>query len=175
MEYQTYNLGTIVAEAIPHKFIQKTLDDYAKWETTSIPYYPLLSNTKKGEMGQMIGAHIASLYKLEVKERENTDHDLVIDDYKTDVKIACRIHGWYTINHLACFKDIERYMLVHAEPLKNTVGCYWFTIQDVRDNVDSLISHQTKGKEGNLDDYIKNYKTLDELPFLRTMDSWNHF
>lgn len=135
-----------------------------KWVGTSFENFHLLSNNKKGSIGEYFVSNYMQQKGSIVESKINSGHDRVIDGYKTEIKFSLSHH----INHLSICKDWERCIALILRPeIKNSIFV-WFTKKDFEywaKNTD-IFRPQAAGRSiGNTNDdyWIDSDKRLDKF------------
>lgn len=157
--------------------------------------YHKLSNKQKGVVGEAFIKGYLSRYGHDVKKSENSDHDLIVDGYKVEIKFSLAVSSGGTIkpnnwimNHVAKSKDWDRLMFIGVNPENNLshikaerFNIYWMAKEDFLNYMTStpykknVFRHQQSGAKAENDDYICSSKKLLEwisLDFVKTLGEW---
>lgn len=177
-----------------------------KWEELSTPNnnwiddpvfknYHKLSNKQKGVLGEYYVEKFLSELGFKVEKRQNSDHDLMIDGYKVEVKFSLATsrktkisRNMFIMNHVAKTKDWDRLLLVTVNPQREgihvdseRVNFYWQSKSDFVNYMsttpykESVFRYQQSGEKAKNDDYIcsgKRLKQWIEMDSVKTLDQW---
>ena len=149
--------------------------------------YHKLGNKQKGVAGEYFVENIMKKMGSEVVPPTHTDHDRIIDGYKTEIKFSLAvskgndiIDDKFIINHVAVSKDWDRSIFCGINPQSSKsdrVQMYFFNKEDFRNymstEINPIFKHQQSGKKGGNDDFIcANFKEFVKLPFTKKIDLW---
>jgi hypothetical protein len=146
--------------------------------------YHAISTKQKGMAGEYYVSGFMNHKGHMTKGPISSDHDMIIDGYKTEVKFSLAHtkkqkgdkkigYDCFIINHVATKKDFERLLFMGINPLescdrvnyKNSLALersrrrlLWFTKKDfvkyMNSGKNNVFNHQQTGKKGKNDDYM---------------------
>ena len=160
--------------------------------------YHKLSNKKKGVVGEDYVKQFFLFCGHDVEKSANTDHDMIIDGHKVEVKFSLATskedkikRNNFMVNHVARAKDWDRLLVVviNAENPENTEteldyeksNFYWCTKKDFLNYMNTtsreecVFRHQQTGEKGKNDDYIctgKNLLKWIHMDWVKTLAEW---
>ena len=149
--------------------------------------YHKLGNKQKGVAGEYFVENIMRKMGSTVIPPTHTDHDRVIDGYKTEIKFSLAvskgldiIDNKFIINHVAMGKDWDRLIFCGINPKNsssNRVQMYYFDKEDfivyMTQTLSPIFKHQQTGKKGGNDDFIcTKFEELIKLPFIKEIKLW---
>lgn len=165
------------------KFFQKATQEIKSnpWIGTPLESYYYLNPKNKGIYGeQFVKIICAELYHYSINERTNPAHDLIINNFKSEIKFSAaserNFEYMFTFNHIAFNKDWERIIFcgINGDLTEKII---WFTKQDMYEilNTTDFLSRQQGGKTGENDDYMcfnKKSQLLLLHPLAKSLDTW---
>ena len=173
------------------------------WIGTKFERYPMLSSKSKGKFGEIyVEAYMKEVCGSTVCKPTCTDHDRIIDDYRTEIKFGLatspkasdyniKINS-FTFNHIACHKQWDRLIFCGINPsIQNeNIECgdlkTWDEINMYFMDKSDFLKHMKKdspifrpqqgGKKGDNDDYMvsghRKFEALIKLPFVKPISQW---
>lgn len=173
------------------------------WINTRFERYPLLSSKAKGTFGEKyVEALMKERFGSSVLPSSHTDHDRIIDNYKTEIKFGLatspkssdykiKINS-FVFNHIACHKKWDRLIFCGINPASNCpniddksdrvwdeLNVYYMDKKDFESYMNKpsdIFRPQQGGKGGSNDDYMVSghikFKNLIELPFVKHISEW---
>lgn len=141
--------------------------DSDPWVNTPLQGYVFKDNKKKGKYGELLVELMSKKLNYTLTKRVNTGHDIVINNYKTEIKFSVINAGkGYIFNHVSREKDWDRIIFAtinnECEP-----SIVWTTKSELFTLIDSdkYFVRQQGGSSGSNDDWMFNSK----------QDSWIKF
>lgn len=126
------------------------------WAGTPLESYYLAPAKSKGSKGEEIVSHILTYLGYQVKPRQNTGHDRIVNGVKTEIKFATAINRnaeWGCMfNHIGFEKDWDEILLVCVNGDGNIRGVVYNKNNFPKD----LANHQQGGVKSDNDDYLIN-------------------
>ena len=140
---------------------------YDPWKGTPFEGYVFLGSKKQGAYGERYIAHaLKSIYNLNVQKPENTGHDRIVNDVKTEFKftLASRdcskqkinVDG-FSINHVALSKDWDRLVICAINPDGFNSHFVYITKDDFISEMNlanPIFKSQQGGGSSNNDDFF---------------------
>lgn len=152
------------------------------WRGTPFEKYPILSSKAKGKFGEYyVEGFMRSQLKCKIVAPSSTDHDRIIDGYKTEIKFGLAMSpkssdykieiNSFVFNHIACGKEWDRLIFCGINPSKNNAMIYapdsqkWqevnmyfmdksLFLKYMKSGQTGIFANQQGGKKGNNDDYM---------------------
>lgn len=178
----TMNVSHIFAKELHKKYLRENCLDL--WENTPFKGYALLNNKQKGNYGENIIIDIMTHIGYNVRHRENSGHDMIIEGITAEAKFSLAqtnhkqkkiLSDVFIINHVSLNKDWERVIFVGINP-DNNHRMFWFSKTDFKAILyKKYFSVQQGGQKGNNDDYICSGKKIIELscsPYVKALSEW---
>ena len=161
--------------------------------------YHKVGQKQKGVAGEYFAERYMKALGSEVSKPTNTDHDRIIDGYKTEIKFSLAnsdnknnkiVYNRFMINHVATSKDWDRLLFVGINPdlrwdnvtikegvTPSRVVAYYMEKKDFVRYMKSpgmkVFKHQQSGAKGGNDDYIcTNVAAFISLPFVKEVSQW---
>jgi len=161
--------------------------------------YHKLGNKQKGVLGEEYTERLMQSLGSAVKPPTHTDHDRIIDGYKTEIKFSLAVSDTkkdlivcdkFIINHIAASKDWDRLVFIGINPMpswsnikkKNNassprVRAYYMEKKDfikhLQEGTSSVFKHQQSGQKAKNDDYIcAKFQNFIDLDFVREIKEW---
>lgn len=163
--------------------IKKYIDESVSqnnWKNTYFENYHKLNNVCKGNVGEKIIKQYMKILKIPFVKRENTGHDLIIDGYKTEIKISLsnkEKENYFSLNHISLKKDWDRLIFIGINYNLQKSKIVFFNkknfIEHINSN-DNIFAYQQGGKSIQNDDYllIGNFETFFKLNFVHDITDW---
>ena len=166
------------------KYIKDNTFDY--WKDTPFEGYTALSPKNKGNVGEMFVEKYMRLQGSDIQDRENSGHDRIIDNYKTEIKFSLGCNNKKTkmvkedefrINHLSKGKDWERLIFFGVSPQLENCRFLWCDKVDFDSYMQSgngIFSNQQGGINLNNDDFMFSgkFSLFTNLPFVKDIKDW---
>ena len=149
--------------------------------------YHKLGNKQKGVAGEYFVERLMEKIGSSVSSPIHTDHDRIIDGYKTEIKFSLAvskgekiIDNKFIINHIAMCKDWDRLIFCGINPkesLSDRVNIYFFDKKDfinyMKHASNPIFKHQQSGQKAGNDDFIcTKFAELIDLPFVKEINLW---
>lgn len=150
--------------------------------------YAELGPKQKGGYGEIIASLLFKSRGSKVEPRINSDHDFIIDGYKTEIKFSAANRGEkngkaylkenvFALNHLALGKDWDRLVFIGVNPDNKEDVVFWISKDDARECIEKglYIKSQQSGKKSGNDDYMSTAAYLMSLynsKYARTLEQW---
>ena len=168
-------------------FVNKSTFD--PWIETPFEGYVNMSPSQKGQFGEIFVSNFMETLNCNISDRQNTQHDRVIDGYKVEIKFGlaqrdydkrCVVKDNFTINHVAKDKDWDRLVFFGINPNQEDCKLFFFDKVDFLQEFDTLMQtnifmHQQTGKKSGNDDYMcpnKCVSRLHKLPWVKDISKW---
>ena len=178
------NIGEKVIEINPES-VSEFLEEYGinHWKDTVYEKYALVTNKRKGDLGEKLVFEHFQKKGHEVKDAEGEakggGYDLIVDGYKTEVKFSLalkREQDIFVINHIGMKKDWERLIFLGIQPDLSPI-LFWVTKDDVRKTLKDtkFLRKQQGGKKGDNDDWMSAGKSAVRWlnsDYSRAMEGW---
>lgn len=164
------------------------LSDYLKekskdlWKGTYFENYSLVNNTCKGIFGEKMMSKFMPKLGCNICKRENKGHDLIIDGFKTEIKISLAQKlekDQFALNHISFDKDWERLIFIGVNYDLTESRVVFFKKKEfllyMKENPEqNIFKYQQGGKDIKNDDYLvmNNFDHFLNLPFIYNIYDW---
>jgi len=153
------------------------------WSGTYFENYHKLSNVGKGIIGEKIVKQYMRILKIPFVGRVNGGHDLIIDGYKTEIKISLsniNVPDRFFLNHISKGKKWERLIFIGVNRDLHTSKIVFFNKSDFVEHTNSnnnIFSYQQGGKSIQNDDYMLtgNFDKFFKLNFVYDVKDWKKY
>lgn len=152
------------------------------WKGTYFENYQLINNSSKGVFGEKLIEKFMPKLGCHIAKRKNRGHDIMIDGYKTEVKISLAqglVENCFTLNHISFNKDWERLIFAginyNLEDSKIIFLKKTELLSYMEENRDQhILNFQQGGKKIKNDDFfiMKNFAKFFDLPFVYNIYQW---
>tara|TARA_Y100000296_G_scaffold79613_1_gene103850 strand:+ start:1733 stop:2332 length:600 start_codon:yes stop_codon:yes gene_type:complete len=160
--------------------------------------YHKLGNKQKGVLGEYYVEKLMEAKGSEVCAPTNSDHDRIIDGFRTEIKFSLAvskkdtvIYDKFMINHVAASKQWDRLIFVGINPKRGftkiqesrngiplrRVRAYFMEKGDFVNYMTGpgkkVFKHQQSGEKGQNDDFIcTDFAGFVSLPFVKEVAQW---
>lgn len=177
-------LSSLLTESDLTGYISKNLSDL--WEGTPLQGYKWLDNKQKGAYGEAVAEKLCLSLGLKVTHRINSDHDMVVNRYKTEIKFSIAQTNKqktginkdvFMMNHVAVGKDYDRLLFIGINPKLEESRIVWFDKKDIKKIINNkdYFGYQQGGNNAENDDYMSGSARLMRLinsKYARTLQQW---
>lgn len=177
-------LSSLLMESDLTGYISKNLSDL--WEGTPLQGYKWLDNKQKGAYGEAVAEKLCLSLGLKVTRRTNSDHDMVVNGYKTEIKFSIAQTNKqktginkdvFMMNHVGIGKDYDRLLFIGMNPKFEESRIVWFDKKDIKKIINNkdYFGFQQGGNNAENDDYMAGSARLMRLinsKYARTLEQW---
>jgi len=177
-------LSSLLMESDLTGYISENLSDL--WEGTPLQGYKLLDNKQKGGYGEVMASKLCEQLGLKVTNRVNSDHDMVVNGYKTEVKFSIAQTNKdktainkdvFMMNQVGVGKDYDRLLFIGINPNFEESRIVWFDKKDIKKIINNkdYFGYQQGGNNAENDDYMSGSARLIRLinsKYARTLEQW---
>ena len=187
------DVSSILANSNLKNYIKGNLDDL--WFDTPLQGYRYMDNKQKGAYGEIFADMICKSYKLKITGRDGgcADHDMVVNNIKTEVKFSVAqtatknknkpneykhlVKDRFMVNHVGVGKGWERLLIIGINPNFEESRIVWFYKKDIAKLIKQgyYFNHQQGGKHSDNDDFMIGGNKLIELcesKYAHSLSEW---
>lgn len=135
------------------KKLKKEIDKNPFRNSVFWDLYSLSSRKKGAQAEKIVKEFFSKVYGLNVRKCENSDHDFILEDIKTEHKMSALwvdSHGNTTVFRWQQIRTVQDYeLMIFMAVYPDKIRLFYATKQDLLDNLDPFLNNQHGGKKTN--------------------------